>query len=137
MAEKVIKSKPNNPREFVIPAAKGSSNQRAVTLVLPKNVDPERYVIVKKNVPQMAWSKGRSKKITWINNFGVKQGNKFVGKINYHILADAPPKGKSYFYFDGENVQPFAAGDIDKSGRKWVLKIHSGDPAVGWGGSGP
>ena len=134
MSEKVIKSKPGKPREFVIPAAKGSSNQKAVTLILPDNVDPKRYVIVKKNIPKMAWSKGRSKNITWINNFGVKQSNKFVEKINYHILADAPPKGKSYFYFDGENVQPFATGDIGKSGSKLVLRMHSGDPAVGWGG---
>lgn len=134
MSEKVIKSKPGKPREFVIPAAKGSSNQKAVTLILPDNVDPNRYVIVKKNIPNMARSKGRSKNITWINNFGVKQNNKFVERINYHIRVDAPPTGKSYFYFDGENVQPFAAGDVNSSGNKWVLSMYSGDPAVGIGG---
>jgi hypothetical protein len=139
MGEKVINAKSGKPREFVIPAVKGSK-QRAVTLILPDNVDPNRYVIVKKNIPKKAWTKGKKKNITWINNFGVKLQGKFVEKIDYQVVVDAPSKGKSYFYFDGENVQPFTAGDVDSSGSrftgKWVLNMHSGDPAVGWGGTG-
>ena len=136
MGEKVINPKPDKPREFVIPATKGSKNQRAVTLVLPDDLDPKKFVIVKKNIPKKAWDKGRSKKITWINNFGVKRQGEFVASIDYQVVVDAPPSGKSYYYFDGENVQPFAAGDVNSSGTKWVLTMHSGDPAVGWGGSG-
>jgi hypothetical protein len=134
MGEKSINPKPGKPREFVIPAAAGSTNQKAVTLILPEPLDPNRYVIVKKNIPKKARNKGKSKNITWINNFGVKRHGKFVPSIDYHVEVDPPPQGKSYFYFDGENVQPFAAGDVNSSGSKWVLTMHSGDPAVGWGG---
>jgi hypothetical protein len=140
MGEKVINAKPGKPREFVIPAFKGSKNQRNVTLILPDEEDPNRYVIVKKNIPKKAWSKGKSKEITWINNFGVKLQGKFVEKIDYQVVVDALPAGKSYFFFDGENVQSFAAADVDSSGStfagRWVLSMHSGDPAVGMGGSG-
>lgn len=136
MSEKVIKSIQGKPREFVIPADKRTKNQRDVTLILPDSEDPGRYVIVKKDIPQKAFAKGKN--YIWINNFGVKLQGEFVEKIDYQVIADAPPTGKSYFYFDGENVQPFAVEDVDSSGStyagKWVLTMHSGDPAVAWGG---
>jgi len=138
MGEKVIKSTQGKPREFVIPADKRTKDQRDVTLILPDSEDPGRYVIVKKDIPGEA--KTKRSDIKWINNFGVKFQGEFVARIDYQIVADAPPEGNTYFYFDGVNVQPFAEGDVDSSGSiyagKWVLTMHSGDPAVGMGGSG-
>jgi len=138
MGEKVINSTQGKPREFVIPADKRTKDQREVTLILPDSEEPGRYVIVKKDIPGEA--KTKRSDIKWINNFGVKFQGEFVASIDYQIVADAPPKGNTYFYFDGVNVQQFAAGDVDSSGStyagKWVLTMHSGDPAVGIGGSG-
>lgn len=136
MGEKVINSTQGKPREFVIPADKRTKDQKDVTLILPDSEDPGRYVIVKKDIPGEA--KTKRSDIKWINNFGVKFQGEFVASIDYQIVADAPPKGNTYFYFDGANVKRFAAEDMDSSGRrypgKWVLTMHSGDPAVGMGG---
>ena len=138
MGEKVLQAKPGKSREFDVPADSKDKNQKKVTLILPESEDPGRYVIVKKDIPGQAKTKGKN--VTWINNFGIKLQGQFVASIDYQVVVDAPPAGMVYFYFDGVNVQQFASGDVDSSGSQfagqWVLTMHSGDPAVGWGGGG-
>ena len=149
MPELPVQANANNARKFTIPADRG---QTALDVVLPKNKQPGKYKVVKKDVPTEAQGKKfKGKKVKWINNFGVRLLGKHKTKkgkdetdpyfeevdgetFSYNVVVPGPaPSGyDSLVYFDGSN--PVDAGaKVDNDGNfKFSLSI--GDPAVGWGG---
>lgn len=153
MPERTMNPQAGNPRRFRIDADAGETN---VDIVLPdglpRNRRPDKYKIVKKDIPAEAKDKlFGGKKVKWINNFGIRLkgsfgvksgGNKqdpFMDEVNgerftYEVIVPSPPPAgfASLVYFDGANVQPTGATP-DSSGN-YRFSLNIGDPPTGWGG---
>ena len=139
-----------NSRRFTIVA--DTTDETAIEIKLPSDKQPDKYKIVKKDIPAAAQTESYGgKKVKWINNFGirlkgnlkVKKGGKkqdpFIEEVegeqfNYEVIVPGPaPAGlPTLVYFDGKNVQPTGATPDSDGNYKFSLNI--GDPPNGWGG---
>jgi hypothetical protein len=153
MPEREMNPQSGNARRFRIVA---DADETAVEILLPdqlpKNRRPNQYIIVKKDIPELAKAKNfRGKPVIWINNFGIRLRGNFgvksggtrqnpffdeVGdeQFRYEVIVPGPaPKGyPTLVYFDGTEVQP-ASATMDSSGD-YHFFLDIGDPASGWGG---
>ncbi|HVN15708.1 MAG TPA: hypothetical protein VMT73_08195 [Anaerolineales bacterium] len=136
MPERAISARSDNPRRFQIPA--DNAAEREVIVILPDDRAPAAHQIVKKDIPPSALSqRWNGKPVTWLNNFGIRQGGQFVN-FAYSVVVDPPGKGQTLVYFDGTTVQAFNDADLDRAPSdhpgKWKAILRLGDPPIGWGG---
>lgn len=153
MPEREMNPQAGNERRFRIEADAGET---AVEIILPpglpRNRRPEKYKIVKKDIPGVAKGKTfRGKTVIWINNFGIRLRGSFEVKsggskqdpfieemqgerFTYEVVVPGPaPKDyPTLVYFDGTDVQPSGA-TVDDNGN-FHFNLNIGDPATGWGG---
>ena len=153
MPEREMNPKAENARSFRIDADAGETPVEIVLPDgLPRNRRPDKYKVVKKDIPAAAKNKTYGgKKIKWINNFGIRLkgnfgvksgGNKqdpFMDEVHgerftYEVTVPGPPPAgfTTLVYFDGTNIQP--TGATPDSGGNYRFSLNIGDPPTGWGG---
>ena len=145
-----------NSRRFTIAADTTEETAIEIKLpdALPNGRGPDKYKIVKKDIPAAARNKSYGgKNVKWINNFGVRlKGNfnvrgggskddPFIEEVDgeqfsYEVIVPGPAPADlpTLVYFDGTDVQPTNA-TIDSDGN-YHYNLNIGDPASGWGGGG-
>jgi len=155
MPEREMSAQSENARRFRIAADTGETPVEIVLPDgLPRNRRPEKYKIVKKDIPTAAKNKTYGgKKVKWFNNFGIRLkgnftvlsgGNKqdpYIEEVHgerftYEVIVPGPAPADlpTLVYFDGTDVQPTNA-TMDSDGD-YHFNLNIGDPATGWGGGG-
>jgi hypothetical protein len=98
---------------------------------------PVKYRVVKLSIRGLPLADGRGKKITWINNFGVKGASgRYAKRVRYTLFLRGRP-GKTFVYYGAGGLRrdkkPRPHGTKHMP-RGWVkVSFSSGDPAAGWG----
>lgn len=131
--KRVLKLKPHQkaPGKFWI--RKAGDTGQPVFVDLGKTAKYQVVGLSRVGLP--LWYKG-TRKIKWINNFGIKdRSGKYVQKVTYALYLRNRP-GKTFVYFDGKRIRDDKKPrpQHDKwAPRGWVkVTLTVGDPAEGW-----
>ncbi len=136
MAKHIIQGKVRTHDHKIFTVQKVAASEQDILLHFGRKVN---YEVVKLSVRDLPSKDAHGKKITWINNFGVKDSSgKYVKKVKYSVFLPAPKrKSATFIYYDHGRLKwdktPTAKGRKPARARMVQVDFNTGDPAVGWG----
>ena len=133
MPKRIVKGKVSTKDERIFTVEKGSASEERVVLDFGRKV---KYQVVKLSIKGLPARGGDGKKITWINNFGIKgPSGRYVKRVRYTLFLRGRP-GKTFVYQDHRGLKhdkkptPHRTKHLP---RGWVRVVFTtGDPAAGW-----
>lgn len=131
--KRIIKGKVSTEDHRVFTVGKVGASEEQVVVDFGREV---KYRVVKLSIRGLPSTDSEGKKITWINNLGIKgPSGRYAKRVRYAVLLRDRP-GKTYVYYDHRGLRqdkkprPHRTKALPRGWAKVVFT--SGDPAHGW-----
>ena len=135
MAEKEI-SGPGGPVEVTIPEHAAADRRQTVRVRLSREA-AEEYGVWQKEMPEGLPREYEGRRITWLNNFGLKRrgSDQYAASVPpYTIILEKGPEDAVLVTYEPGGDPPLRELETEEVDGEVQATLDRGDPGVGWAG---